>query len=582
MPKENSTKFLSIVALIIILVTNIFLFVPLTIYISNTNEFIAPIGGILQIYSIPVLVLFLLLLVIGAALKGALYHRYKVLLAVLGILFWLQGAVLVWEYGILDGRQIDWSQDSWRGWLDLGIWSGVIVASLVFYKSVEKVVVRFAYIIFIMQILILLFTIVGSEKLYKQKITDSGSESLQEIYKFSPDVNVLELFIDGFQADVFEDLIKQDVFGFRQKLNGFVFFNETLGSFPYTRFAVPAFVSGKIYNNDMAKNDFIKSVLKDKTILNTAAASGFEVDFVSDAYWSPLYASGKHKNLYILHNNKNDDPALFYIDNATRLLDLTLFRLTPHFFKKYIYNDQRWLINPLFSDSESMNYRYFSHTYFVNKLIKNMSIERNAPVYKFIHIMNTHNPMVVAPDCSYAGGTVETNRLNLTIQSKCTLDTVVRLFNKMKELGIYDKTLIIMHADHGGWVPTHRFNKDLAGNGVVNIPPWIASLASPLLAVKPINATGDLKISSALVSLTDIPDTISSLMNWNDRFSGRSVLELKENEPRVRKFYFYTWQRDAWETDYTDTIQEFIINGSHYDTPWNVGRQINPPQKNKH
>jgi len=579
MTEPNSKEILVTFSMAVILITHVFLFIPFTLYLSNADEFVTPVWNILQLCFIPALVVLLLLYILGRFFRGEMHRRYTVFLAAIGLLIWFQGNVLIWDYGILDGRTIDWSKDVWRGWLDLGLWFGVISCAFIFYRQIGKIVVHIACAVFVIQLLTAIYSgIENSSKLGTQetKIPSSNS-ALQELYKFSPENNVVHLVLDGFQSDVFEELMEHELLGkkYRSDFSGFVFYNETLGTFPYTRFAVPAFLSGEIYTNNVPKNDFITSVIKGKTILNTANEFGYVVDLASEPYFGALYANGTHANSYIIPKDSATD---FKSDNATMMLDLTLFRIAPHFVKKYVYNDQSWLLNSKFSGKEHMQYRYFSHTAFVNELTENMSIERTSPVYKYIHVMNVHNPMVVAPNCGYAGRTMGTTRITLTVQSKCTLDTIVKLFNKMKALGIYDNALIVMHADHGGWTVPYRWKQRIFWSNGEEITPFAASLASPLLAIKPPGvASGELKISPALASLTDIPDTISTIMKWGIGFGGKSILDLDPKTQRERKFYFYTWQRDAWETDYTGPIQEFIIKGSHYDTPWLASRMLLPP-----
>ena len=181
--------------------------------------------------------------------------------------------------------------------------------------------------------------------------------------------------------------------------------------------------------------------------------------------------------------------------------------------------------------------------------------------------MNTHNPMVVDGDCHYAGGALRTDRVSLFNQSRCTLDTVIALLEKMKALGVYDNSLIILHGDHGGWV-AHRDYKPDHVNKHREIPYWAVSLGSPLLAIKPPAMNGDIVTSDSLVSLKDIPDTVADMMNWPQQFNGKSVLKVGENELRRRHFYFYEWQKDAWETDFTGPIQQYEINGRHYESAW--------------
>ena len=560
----------------VILMVHVFVFVPFTLYLGNIDEFITPIWKILWLSLIPALFIFLILYILSWVFSGKSLSRYATCLAIIGLLVWFQSNVFIWDYGVMDGRSIDWSVDVWRGWIDLGLWVSSILCGFIFYRRISKTTIKVAYYVFFIQLITVFYTgFENRNKLNKPDILRSNN-TLQELYKFSAKNNVLHLMLDGFQSDVFEELMAHQVLGkkYRSDFSGFVFYRETLGIFPYTRFAVPAFLSGKIYNNDTPKNKFITTVLKGKTILNTANDSGFEVDLASDQYFGPIYAQGKHNNSYVISKSSALD---LESDNATKVLDLTLFRIVPHFLKKYVYNNQNWLLNSKFSNEEYLQYKYFSHTAFLNKLTKNMVVDRNSPVYKYIHVMNVHNPMVVAPNCTYAGRVTGTTRSTLTLQSKCTLDTLSRLFNKMKALGLYDDALIVIHADHGGWAIPYRWKNRIFWSSGEEITPFAASLASPLLAIKPPGAFGALKTSSVLASLTDIPDTVSSIMKWGVSFGAKSVLDLDPNEQRERKFYFYAWQRDAWETDYTGPIQEFVINGSHFDATWHPRKTISPP-----
>jgi len=354
-----------------------------------------------------------------------------------------------------------------------------------------------------------------------------------------------------------------------------VYYPETLAVFPYTRFAVPAFLGGKIYKAQTRKDAFIDSALSGKTILNLANDKGYEVDLgVMKNYMADRYAHSKHKNIYKLGSNTAAESRL---EDVAILIDMALFRAAPHFIKPYIYNNQEWLLSPLIYYGEGMQFLYFKHTHFLNNLINNLSADRKNPVYKYIHVMNTHRPMVVNENCVYAGSTLMSTRETLTIQSVCTLNTVIKLFRKMKELGIYDDALIVMHADHGGWVPNRRPGQPIVFPDGQTGPSWIASLASPLLAIKKPYASDGLEVSPLLASLIDIPDTVSDIMEWGEDFGHESLLSMDPDKIRERRFYYYNWQENAWETDYTGVIQEFVIEGSHYESVWQASSYFLPP-----
>src|SRR5690606_15396530 len=59
------------------------------------------------------------------------FNRYIGLLAALAVLVWVQGHLLVWDYGPFDGRSIRWMDAAWRGVFDLALWLTVLVSAYV-------------------------------------------------------------------------------------------------------------------------------------------------------------------------------------------------------------------------------------------------------------------------------------------------------------------------------------------------------------------------------------------------------------------------------------------------------------------
>ena len=83
--------------------------------------------------------------------------------------------------------------------------------------------------------------------------------------------------LDGFQSDVFEEIVsdREDGARFRSALKGFVFFRENMGVFPFTHMTVPALLSGKTYRNHIPRGEFMKKTIGGTTILNAAYDAGY-------------------------------------------------------------------------------------------------------------------------------------------------------------------------------------------------------------------------------------------------------------------------------------------------------------------
>ena len=192
------------------------------------------------------------------------------------------------------------------------------------------------------------------------------------------------------------------------------------------------------------------------------------------------------------------------------------------------------MIQPFFN-LDYTNTLYFSHREFLQDLIDNMSVNRTKPCYKYIHLMNAHGPPVVTQDCEYAGGVIPWSRENVTNLQRCSLDHVIEFLTKLKSLGIYESSLIIISADHGRGTSIKMQNEDKQLDGYPDLN-LIAGQALPLMAIKLPNGEGPLKISNLQTQIKDLPATVSALLKLNEEFEGRSMFDGDMSEIPERKF----------------------------------------------
>ena len=126
---------LVLLAPVLLIVLNVFLFSPFSIYQGNLSEFQIPLLNLMVGYLVPALFIAALLFWTGRLLQYN--QRYISVLLALGILIWLQGNIFTWEYGLLDGQGINWQAGIWRGFFDGVIWALLIFLSVIntFLKS---------------------------------------------------------------------------------------------------------------------------------------------------------------------------------------------------------------------------------------------------------------------------------------------------------------------------------------------------------------------------------------------------------------------------------------------------------------
>src|SRR6185503_1653831 len=102
----------------------------------NLLEFASAPAELLRLLAVPLLVDAVILFGLGAAAGARARDRVVALYAALALLVWMQGFVLAWDYGALDGSSIDWSGRPWRH-LDLVLWLAGMAAALAYAERIR-------------------------------------------------------------------------------------------------------------------------------------------------------------------------------------------------------------------------------------------------------------------------------------------------------------------------------------------------------------------------------------------------------------------------------------------------------------
>lgn len=572
-------KLIAVLPPAVFIVSLIFLFGPFNIYKGNISEFSISLTSVLGFYLVPALVLLLVLSGIGLILPTNLHRRYVAVIFVIAILIWLQGNILVWKYGLLDGQGFDWTKGLWRGWIDSSLWLVLLFLGVVLYVRIYNVVMWGSIALISLQAVLVVFGSFQNTEIWEEKESVKLTSRPQEIFEFSSDQNVIQIILDGFQSDIFQEIIDEDPEHYFSVLEGFTFFRDTLGSFPTTYMSIPAILSGQVYRNDIPMPKFVNSVFDGKTIPNVLYNNGYEVDFI---LISGLYAKGQYSNKYIIPVPYDVTKKQYELSKSALMLDLILFRITPHFLKKYVYIDELGLTQRLSKQKDHIRLRHFAHKAFMQDLINNISVTRKKRVYKFLHLVTTHSPFVVNEDCEYAEKRLLHTRENVRIQAKCSLDHFIEFLEELKSNGIYRSSFIIVNADTGAGkkVKMKNMDRQLEGRSFSSNEGFakIVGAALPLLLVKPPYSKGLLRISKAQVALTDIPATLIAILGLNEQFPGTSIYEIAGDEVRERKFYYYKWEHENWQAKYFNHLDEFVVKGSVFDrASWHLGSTYYSP-----
>jgi len=581
---------------VLAIISNIFLFGPFTIYQTNIHEFVIPLLSILRLFFLPALFIMLVFITICLFLPQRFHERYVSLVFALSILLWLQGNLLLWNYGFADGRGLNWN-NLLPDWIDATgavlllfiidgtVWFAGLFVAFKFYKRIYKNSSFLSITLFSLQLLYLIFASVQTPEVWKKDYSHPLSPP-DAIFEFSSKQNVIHIILDEFQSTIFEEIINEDADRYYTAMEGFIFFKENTGAFPTTGMSLRAIFSEQCYQNDIPIQDFINNADQGKAITDVLYDNGYEVDLVVPFDY---YRRGRYTNFYRIAVPYGVTKQQYEQVNAAAMLDLVLFRYAPHFLKETKFKSWLWLSFFNFTkagktknlitelDQKSVAFegsQHLAHKIFLQDTIDNVSVKRRKPVYKLIHLTTTHFPAVLREDCEPAEHTLPWTWDNIKPQTKCSFDHFIEFLDKLKLIGIYESSFIILHADHGYWkirnsvdqINLKNSDKLLAGyfpNDKEHFSRIVCS-ALPLLAIKLPYNNGPLKISSVQTTLTDIPATIGAVLNLPVSFNGQSVFDINPEENRERRFYYYDRAARS-EDDFFYRLDEFIITGSPFD-----------------
>lgn len=557
----------------------LFLFGPFTTYSRNESELAIGFWNLAASWLWAGVLLVALLVVAGMRMPQRWFPRYVGVLFALGGMLWLQGNLLVPDFGPLYGAGVDFTPHAWRSPWETALWMLVLVVALLSARALMNVAPLFSQVLLGLQMILLVLSTTGLLQKNDNAPAQSGnrwSQPPNAIFELSRKTNVIQLVLDGFSSEIFAEAMSRDRAAFDTAFSGFVFFADHLGAFRSTRGSMPAMLGGVAYANEVPFNRFRNRVLRRGSIFNVLARGGYLIRAVTfHATEHPIGSLGGRVSRYLIPTPYADRDT-YKRSAAAQVLDFTLFRHAPGALKPWIYNDDRWRLQQ-WSGSAAMQVRQVSHLTFLDDFTRRLAVGAGEPVYLFLHVIPPHPPIVLDSGCRLIGPQGVT-RAAFAGQADCVIAHVREFFDRLRALDVYDRSAILLTADHG-WAldrPGHPLKGIRTPAGPLDA---IAAVAMPLLAVKAAGASGPLRTSYAPTSITDIPATIASLAGVpTHSIPGLPVSSVDAGAPRSRRFTFHSWTDADWQRRYFEALFAFDVNGRVLDPySWKFSQTILDP-----
>lgn len=422
--------------------------------------------------------LFLTLLASGK-LMGRIPHI--VLLAFVTYEYLATG-VLTIGFPSLDGESFFYANTA-RRLIDCCVFIGIVSLALICFRWVKKSLTFWSLGLLVMMFASLFD--VNTAKIPEASDIDSPFSGgfaprvnvIQSAY-FSPNRNVLVFVLDSTTTEVFCDLLMHET-EIGNEFTGFTVYTNNIGMLPNTSLGIPGLLTGCYYDGSCSFGEYISSCFSNKSLLETYRANDVPMFASLGCFDRFGYSNRLKRSKDGSTDGERSGLALLRRIGGTQawnLFEIAGFRLTPFILKTRV-------LHKIMANWDA--YQDMEEEKAVYSMLASAEISNSDNLtFHIYHTAGCHVPYTTdrhGCKCDKAEG------YRGSYEKACfALSELSKLFIVLKQRGIYDKSLIVVTADHGNYDAKRESigNVDLQKNSIVN-------RAFPCMAVKPESGCGE-------------------------------------------------------------------------------------------
>ena len=510
-----------------------------------------------------------------------------------GIFLWAESTLFIGHFGIFQGGDLDWDRNRTLFFLELVLVAAFVAAALRFKG-------RLLHHAFVISVLLTLSSTANLYRPFRENLSRHGTGleytfTQDGVFRVSPEKNVLIFVLDTFQSDVFAEIIVAHS-ELKKMLDGFTYFPNATSAFPKTYTSIPDLLTGQAFENSQPFSQYKRKAYLGDSLPRVLKRRGFDVRYRSFA-WQPYFAHPEvADNLAAL--SSADDRRWMQNHEFIQLCNLSLFRISPFLAKPWVYNDNQFRIReaalprPVAKPQYVLGSRQRTYSKgnpaedlaLLDQMVAFLSATEEKPSFRVFHFRGTHVPLNLNRNLTYIGKQPRT-RDAFKGQAEAMLKMLSIVLGKLKDLSVYDNSMIFVVADHGAG----EFGKvgiredDIRTLGLdapfsapdEPVPTTIVQGGIPLMLAKRIAETGPMAVSFAPVALGDVINTVFRELGFQDLARGPSIYEIPEGSPRTRLHRHYQFTK--MELEYIVPMTEYRITGFSWDpASWSLtGRNLN-------
>ena len=358
------------------------------------------------------------------------------------------------------------------------------------------------------------------------------------MFDLSVNKNVIVFLLDCFDGRTMDAILEQQP-DILEPLEGFTYFPNATSVYSRTYPSVPYLLSGNMCYFDQKPAEWVNGAFADSNFIPELVDAQVNIGLYTYDYYLGNSIKDKVEN-YIVTEEADE---LLFDKTVLSMAKMILYRDMPYLMKKrltYDINEINYIVTEGAAGSSQgeeriSQYKNFDDEWFDTELKeRGITLTDAEGVFRFYHLGSCHLDM--------------SNPEPYGIRS---LEIVYEYLDKMKELGIYDDSMVLIISDHGS----------SGGGATLDLP---QKTAVPIFMVKPAKAPPEaLRVSEAPVSHTDFIPTVLNGFQIDHTDYGRTVFEISEQEERDRYYYYSALYSDEQgEVE----LREYKVSGDAADS----------------
>lgn len=527
-------------------VVTMFVYPVVETYVLNAGEFNFTLGHVWYWFLLFVMLAKVSVSLVCGITQGKLRTFLVRILWCFSICSYIQGMFLNGKLFLMDGKKAEWSAGFKIA--NIAVWCiffVILYFSISFFKNKQKEVITFS------SITLCVMQLVGVISLLPNYVGRKDVEAMaqnylseQGLYEVAQDENIIVFVLDTYDVDYIEAAIKEQP-DFLAPLKGFTYFPDTVSQFSRTFPSIPYMMTNEMYFYELPLSEYVDKAFQNNSFWNELENQEFTY-YLYEEYEEYIGSPVREKAKNFTEEGHAIEEEVSFGGCVEAIMRINNYRLLPYALKEcYIYTSGT--ISDLVVEKRIWDIQEFvPNDIEIYETLKEdgLKLASEEKAFRFIHLNGAHEPYNMSADgirlADWEGTLIE--------QCIGSMNLVYDYLQRLQELGVYEKSTIIITADHG----ENYITTELQQN------------TNPILFIKPfgVGVNEELKVSDVYASQNDMVPTIAAIhgIDYDERWGLDLFSTAGDDKNRTRYHYYAVVENTIQTKARTYTIEGSSLN----------------------